>query len=79
MPDEIASHNSNESEFTGGRFMDNVATFVSSLKLVATNGKEEDENEKDLMQRFRAERIVLDSIIIVLAGTESFDSDGNSK
>jgi hypothetical protein len=60
--------------------MDNVATFVSSSKLVATNGKEEDENKKDLMQRFRAAgRIVLDSIIIILAGTESFDSDGNSK
>ena len=65
------AYNSNESEFTGGRFINNVATLDSSLKLVATKGKEEDENKKDLLQRcLAAGRSVLDSIMITLVGTE---------
>jgi len=38
------TYSSSESEFTGGRFMERVATLVSSFTLVTTN--EEDELDK---------------------------------
>jgi hypothetical protein len=45
---QTPTYSSNESEFTGGRFKDRVATCVSSLKLVTTK---EEELEKYLWER----------------------------